>query len=88
MFIDLHNQNADQYGFTMEMNMFGDLVSSKCSLLLRPLPCFSTLHTKNWFFACNVEKHGRGLPGYEGIPNVCTVYIVHDCTILVLTIVA
>lgn len=25
--IDLHNQNPDQYGFTMEMNMFGDLVS-------------------------------------------------------------
>ena len=27
--IDFHNQNADRYGFTMEMNMFGDLVSTK-----------------------------------------------------------
>ena len=25
--IDLHNQNPDWYGFTVEMNMFGDLVS-------------------------------------------------------------
>lgn len=25
--VELHNRNADRYGFTMEMNMFGDLVS-------------------------------------------------------------